>query len=97
MVELDDRIVKGKKDVMEMILEACESGKILKVKADYGNETPVPPGQNHSFTVRKPVARGTKDHGSAITKNCLPGSDADTRNKEGGFRQNYGKGKEFDK
>ena len=53
MVELDDRIVKGKKAVMEMILEACESGKILKVKADYGNETPVPPGQNHSFNRQK--------------------------------------------
>ena len=45
-----------------------------KVKNAYEDEAPVPPKQIHSSTVTKASARGTQDHGSAITKNCPPGS-----------------------
>ena len=48
-----------------------------KVKSAYEDEAPVPPKQIHSSTVTKASARGTQDHGSAITKNCPPGSDSE--------------------
>ena len=32
MVELDDRIVKGKKAVLEMVLEACGLEKKMRMK-----------------------------------------------------------------
>ena len=51
-----------------------EDGKKKKLKNAWWRWSPVPPKQNHGSTVRKPSARGTPDHGSAITKNCPPGS-----------------------